>query len=414
MSPYDNPNELLRNARNRPGVVALADVIHQFETGDSEQRRMAIETLLLIGNDKPERIEAAMTDIEPLLNADDTDLRTATAHLIATVTAEHPERVIPLVPAIIDRLDDTVTVRDDLARALAHIARVSPDDVVSAVSSLEDYLDSELPFLRKHAVDAISGVARELPSEVTPLVPALIEVLANRPDTIPGETLTEIDTPQMRRELQRREAQTRVRSEACRQTAALTLAEIGETHPDTLVKHISRFVNILKTETTPDIRAPIIDLCGRIAQEHPTDASLTIEPLGNILLESDHTTVQATTAWTLGILADEYPVAVAAATRPALPTLVDLLGENLYTNGAVTGLLAYVAEQYPEAVKPTVPALLELIDDEHNSVRGGVVWTLGFVGGDDAIDALETVKETDPDSVVRQAASEALQYANDE
>lgn len=73
-----------------------------------------------------------------------------------------------------------------------------------------------------------------------------------------------------------------------------------------------------------------------------------------------------------------------------------------------TGVAAHVAEREPDRFQPAIPRLLEMLEDDHEVVRGGVIWTLRALDGSRALEGLRRASREDPSEELRELAAEAV------
>ncbi|WP_276256281.1 HEAT repeat domain-containing protein [Halomontanus rarus] len=73
-----------------------------------------------------------------------------------------------------------------------------------------------------------------------------------------------------------------------------------------------------------------------------------------------------------------------------------------------TGIAAHVVEREPDRFERAVPRLLELLEDEHEVVRGGAIWTLRALDDPRAVDGLRRTSREDPSEDLRELATEAV------
>lgn len=73
-----------------------------------------------------------------------------------------------------------------------------------------------------------------------------------------------------------------------------------------------------------------------------------------------------------------------------------------------TGIAAHAVEREPDRFERAVPRLLELLEDDHEVVRGGAIWTLGALDDPRAVDGLRRTSREDPSEELRELATELV------
>ena len=128
-------------------------------------------------------------------------------------------------------------------------------------------------------------------------------------------------------------------------------------------------------------------------------------PTVHELLSADNDRLRANAAGLLADLADEYPEKV----QPVVSDAIELLNdENDHARYNATSILARVADHNPEAVESAIEALIDALNEDRPEARENACWALGYLKATTAEDALTSLAESDPNERVRQVASQAL------
>lgn len=128
-----------------------------------------------------------------------------------------------------------------------------------------------------------------------------------------------------------------------------------------------------------------------------------------ILLNADAYRLRANAGGLLADLADEYPEAI----RPAVPRAIELLDdEDDKVRYNATLILARVAKAYPDDVTPAIGALIDALNEEFTYSRSNACWSLGYLKAEEARETLTAVKQSDPNDEGRNGAECALHQIN--
>lgn len=151
-------------------------------------------------------------------------------------------------------------------------------------------------------------------------------------------------------------------------------------------------------------RIGVIAALGRLTKQHPA-MTKEIIPTARDLIQDDNVYVASNAAGLLADLADEYPEAVATEIDP-LVQLLDHDDTELRYNAVA--VLTRVAEVDPEAVEPLIPEFINLLDDELVDTRFNACWALRYLDATAAVERLKKVVETDENKRVKSVALHAI------
>lgn len=351
--------------------------------------------------------EAAVESIREGLSSDDPETRRETIRSLFEGREEWTG-LEPLIPDLIETLEDDSFVRESAAKAIGRIGTLSPDQA----EALATRLDGGERATRYYAVDALHGVAENDPGAIEPAISALVEFLAVR-DGLEGQTP---DSWLAGGPVEEHDSPTTMRSHGMRRLRAVeALGRVAETDPDSLADEADGLVGIAGRPDHPEVRTDVLAILATVAEARPEPFKGEIEPIAAILDGGDgegagaDASVRANAAFLLAILAEDRSTAVAdaAASRgDAIAAMLDSV-DDVATNAAI-GLCAYVAEERPGTVEPMADSVLALLDHDLKSVRGNAVWTLAPLDGEGIDDRLAAVAEDDPSEEIRDHAAAVL------
>ncbi|GAB6863230.1 HEAT repeat domain-containing protein [Haloplanus litoreus] len=342
--------------------------------GHEDVRGAAIDALDAIGADAIERLVAEMAGVDTeggadwvraeafveTLNADRPELRMAAANALRRLGDPGA------LPALIDVLDDPEPrVRARAARACGAIG----DE--RAANALAARLDDPASRVRREAADALASIGTD--RALTPLIGAVTddndEVRYAAVMALGGYQGPEAIDPLI--------AALDDESDVVRRAAVFSIIELLAAAP---------------TEQSHRIRDTVVD------RLESADRSV-VDPLVELLAESNQPRERRNAAWLLGRVAGEEGRA------DAVDALVDALDADDGTTAqfAATSLV----ELGGAAVED---ALLDLLEDAERSdaARSKAVFVLGKVGGERAREELETLLDRTNDEAVRKQAFSAL------
>ena len=354
----------------------------------------------------------AIAAVASLLDADDVTVRRGAALALRTSFETHPVPVRGLAGTLAAALsDEDHLVRNHAGVALANLSWAHPSASVAAIGDLPPALDPNRLDLLSSALDVATVAVETDPGAAVPLLDALFDVLlglAERDDhgpieSIPNE-LSEAATDYQRQH----------RTELRRQRGRVVnvIATILVESPEAAASVRNSLADALSDEAVGEHRASLAEVVGHVAEGHPDAVAPAIDPLVGLLDDPDRA-VAASAARSLGILAETSGDRVADAVVGRVGALVDLLGaETPRARVASAGLLAYVGEFRPEAVRSATAALLEGLDDGEADVRATAALALGYAGVPEALVPLRELTG-DPDERVRATAERAIDRIED-
>ena len=312
--------------------------------------------------------------------------------------------------AVCNRIETTTGKSRRLA--LVHLARITdaaPEAASGAVSTLVPLLEETPPAVQGEALGCLQAIAAVDNEAVKPAVASTKRLLSTA-------------SPQQLRD-------------ACLQF----LLEIARTDPSPLVEMVPEFGTLLTAERAdpaivsrvlnqisiaePEALMPIVSkvelfleqgpdtgrvgvlaALGRLTKQHPA-MTKEIIPTARDLVQDENVYVASNAAGLLADLADEYPEAVATEIDPVVQLLDHDDTELRYNAVAV---LTRVAEVDPEAVEPLIPEFIDLLDDEFVDTRFNACWALRYLDATAAVERLKEVVETDENKRVKSVALHAI------
>jgi len=343
------------------------------EDDDEEVRGAAIDALDAIGADAIERLVAEMAGVDSegadwvraeafveTLSADRPELRMAAANALRRLGDAGA------LPALVEALDDPKPrVRSRVARACGAIGDESAADALAA------RLDDPVGHVRREAADALAAIGTE-----RSLAP-LLDAVDDDNDEVRYAAVMALGGYQGAAAIDPLIEALDDDSDVVRRAAVFSIVELLAAAP---------------TEQSHRIRETIVDRLGS------ADRSV-VDPLVELLEESNQPRERRNVAWLLGRVADDegYDDAVAA--------LIDALDTDDGTTAqfAATSLVELGGETVERE-------LLDLLEDAECSetAQSKAVFVLGKVGGERARDRLETVLDRTDDEEIRKQAFSAL------
>ena len=312
--------------------------------------------------------------------------------------------------AVCDRIENTTGKPRRLA--LVHLARITdaaPEAASAAVSTLVPLLEETPPAVQGEALGCLQAIAAVDDEAVAPAVAPverflptassrqlrdaclrfLLEVARTDPSPL-VETVPELGA-------------LLTADQADPAIVSRVLNQISMAEPDALMPVVSKLEIFL--EQGPDTgRVGVLAALGRFTKQHPA-MTKEIIPTARDLIQEDDIYVASNAAGLLADVADEYPEAVATEIDPFVQLLDHDDAQLRYNAVAV---LTRVADVNPEAVEPLIPRLIDLLDDELVDTRFNVCWALRYLDATAAVERLTEVVETDPNEKVQSVALHAI------
>jgi len=205
---------------------ALAALVSDLSTASVETRKACVRSLNPTGDDPPLALDSAsiartLPAFEPLLTDEERSVRLTTAKLFVAVAEAAPGAVVPIVPALADRLADDEEfyyvrarsaealgyialchpdaagspevladlrvglsfdepeVKEKLAKALEYVTLGNPRRLRYQVSRLAEHLDDEVGLVRYHLTTALVIIGCEFPDALAEAVEPLVARLAD-------------------------------------------------------------------------------------------------------------------------------------------------------------------------------------------------------------------------------------------
>ena len=152
------------------------------------------------------------------------------------------------------------------------------------------------------------------------------------------------------------------------------IRRVADQHPDACEPAISTLVDRLSSGDIA-VQAEIIGILHELSGEDPELVRPTIETLSGFLDIETHDRLRKGTVAILSCVAEEDPAVVS----DLVPKLEVLLKETTDDTGSTQQILTRVAAEYPEAVLPIVPTLVEHVSDPSHTHRVGTLSVLGQI-----------------------------------
>ena len=260
----------------------------------------------------PETMSAVDVKIDRLregLRSEDNLVRTHTARLVSALAVDDLETVEPLVPTLVEALDDDriVVLRESLL-VLAGVADDSPSAVHDAIPDLLALLDHETPLIPSLAAEVVRVLAIHRVEWFVPYVGELVTAMADEPtDPIAGPaTVPATPNTEPRAHLANVSKQEMERQITARTIVANVVYEVAETDADTVLPHASRFISIVR-DGSGAVPAASVGAISFISENHPDAVAEAVEPLCDRLTTRDRT-VQVHAISALGYIDDSSAV----------------------------------------------------------------------------------------------------------
>jgi HEAT repeat protein len=353
-------------------VDALVRAAQSDDHGDV--RGAAIDALDAIGADAIERLVAEMAGVDTEGGAD----WVRAEAFVETLTADRPELRMAAanalrrlgdpgaLPALIDVLDDPeARVRARAARACGAIGDERAADALAA------RLDDPRGRVRREAADALASIGTD--RALTPLIGAVTD----DDDEVRYAAVMALGGYQGPEAIDPLIAALDDGSDVVRRAAVFSIIELLAAAP---------------TEQSHRIRETVVD------RLESADRSV-VDPLVELLTESNQPRERRNAAWLLGRVADEE------GREDAVDALVGALDAD---DGTTAQFAATSLVELDGAV--VEDAVLDLLEDGERSdaARSKAVFVLGKVGGERARAELETLLDRTDDQAVRKQVFSAL------
>ncbi|MFD1511918.1 HEAT repeat domain-containing protein [Halomarina rubra] len=358
---------------------------------------------------------------------------------VAAVAEVNPDHVVPFVDRLQQTASEDAVVESMVTSALADVAAAHPDQVRTAVPYLIGRVEGGDPMVRRNALRALARVASHAPTSVTPARQATLDalcdaaehddetrahaavVLRQLSEVVPEQLVEDTDRllgvlratsateqphlsngPDADEELERERQDVLVHHASTGTALASTLVILATEVPARLTTSSDTIAAAL-SNADAGVGAHIAESLAILGAEDPTALCGQAETLAAVL-DDERTRPHAATA--LAYLAEDNPEAVADAVVPHIDSLLAAVPRaDSEERRAMVGLLAYVAEERPSAVRPGRDTVVDLLGDDDAGVRGQALWTLRFIGVD-SLEPLRTIESEDPVSELRILAGD--------
>jgi len=294
--------------------------------------------------------------------------------------------------------------------ALVDVIRVRPEAVLDYLPVLSESLQSDDILVEAGALYCIADLAQDYPNHVTPLADRIVPMLSVDGDegylegAIPYvSAVADADAEAVLDAVPRLAALLEAGAPK-EHELILAISRIAKRHPEEVLPVIRNLLRYIKDQEAEN-RVAATAAIGYVADDFPDAVSESAFPTLFELLETDHPTLRANVAGVIADLANEFPERV----RPAVPLAIDRLDdEDEKARYNATSILAHVADEYPEAVEPAIDPLVEMLGDDFHATRNNACWALGLLRANEAREKLEDLRRNDPDEDVQQGADWAL------
>ncbi|MFB6194562.1 MAG: HEAT repeat domain-containing protein [Haloplanus sp.] len=388
-----------------PDDVSVGALVAALQRDPPDDPDRAKEAFTSLAAADPAAVSAAVDALAPLVTDDACGPAAGVA--LSALANEYPGRAKGAAQPLCDlaKAEDKVYARKYAFHGLESLAAEHPSALDPAVVPVLRSNLSGDTFERKGPALAVTAeLARQDPAIVASLSPLLVEQVTIEKEFGTEQEYFEELPDQLRSQLQEDE----VRWMRLRMIAALTLVEVARVDPDAVVEAALTLVDRLDEESNLTVREATYDLVWLVGQERPGAVSAAIEPFAERLRAEADPEIRGKVARALGMLADDERAAVVGAVEPAMSVVYEMLdADEPVARAGATGLLSYVAEAEPDRVEPVASRLQELAVDGPTYVRGNAIWSLAYVGGEDAAETLRELADSADDEDIRALATEA-------
>ena len=280
-------------------------------------------------------------------------------------------------PADIDEITTALTSADPPTRreavdAFGVLVRTDPEAAIAHVDTVADRLDDESLVVARGAAEALAPLARERPEALVGRVDTVVELLAA--DALDLSF-----------------------------AGGKLLSSLAVECPDGVAASADRLLEILTEDEVPAPESSVPETVER------NDGRQVVRDVQREALERRQY-VRRTAANVVVAVVEDDPSHLAAP--DALGTLLDDPDPGVV--GPALDALGTTAESDPDAVRPVPDSIRDCLDHDAAAVRARAVRTLGYLGDESAVPALETVAVEDTDQDVSELAAETAAFLADD
>ena len=362
---------LFEDARADPGSIDIERCVALLEAREPTARRFTLDALRILGEYEPGRIREAMEAsgpfIRPRLADEDPSVRAAALAALTPIYEANPSNISSDIDRIREMLEeDPPLVVGKALRLLERVARYNPDPIRGLADTVIPFLSVETPSTRASAVVVISAISEVDADEISPAVPALIDIVTDPNRRINAgpfsPTTVDRDSQERIRAAGREETE---RARAVRAAAARTLAQVAVAQPGTVVSHLEQILEILR-DPDPQLRLVAAEIIVPLAKDRPQTVLNALDTLQQCLREDDLEAVHASLTQALSALAAEYPQAIVPVVEEHAGIFHEMLVYDAYSvRGSAAHLLAI--SESPAIVRPVRDDLEELAETSTRS-----------------------------------------------
>jgi len=398
-----DPERLRERVRETPAEAIPAEFARAVWSSPRDADVVG-EVLAALAEEGP--FPGATEAVAGCLEADDVSVRRGGALALRVCTDAAPAVEATVSTALAGALTDgDHVVRRHALVALANAARARPRAAVECVDRLSGALDPDSLDLLSSGLEVATVAAETDPEAAVRLLGPLFDVLSGLAGRDPGETTALPGGASGGARDRYRNEVTELRRQRGRTVNVIATVLLGQ--PTAVAEVRDALTEALGCASLGPHRGSLAEVVGHVAETDPGAVEPMVDPLAGLLDEQDHEVV-ASAAWALGVLAEPFGERVADAAADHTGPLVDLLKtDDRRARVASAGLLAYVGEFRPEAARPAVDALVEMLNGGEPRERATAALALGHVGTDEALPALRSATD-DADDTVRSTAERAI------
>lgn len=290
------------------------------------------------------------------------------------VAFDRPEDCTPAIPLLRPRLreDKFVALADALITFRA-IGNADAGAIAPATDEIVPHLDAATVTARREAAKCMAAIAEEYPSDAVDAVPGLATIVEEEADG--------------------------------RNHAVYALSRVSREYPDAVKPTVEMLVEaVLDAELADIVRVNATAALGRVVGEYPSMGVGIIDDIAE-LFDAEIPKLRNNA---IALVADVATIHTDVV-EPHLAEISAMLDdEDDFSRINASGVVSRVAEDFPAAVEPAAADLQDALTDDVALVRQNACWALGYIGADEAKDALEERVSIDADPDVRHQAAWAL------
>jgi hypothetical protein len=301
---------LRRAATANPDAVRVSAVLSLLDRDEMSiyQQEEAVRALRRIAVVHPEDCTPAIPILRSLLGDSDTVSPADILKTLSAIGEQRPDAIAPATSEITPYIESNlVSARREAAACLKHITSEDPSDAVDAVPKLARVIEDDADGAR-HAVAALARIAREHPDAVTPVADLLGSAVVDQSqsDTIRMSAIAALGrcvevSPTLAVDIVDDVAQLlTAENYRLRNNAVALLFEVSTIHTDAVEPFVDDIADLLTVDDAYT-RTNASGTLARVAEDFPAAVG-DVTPRFVELLTDDESAVRENACWALGYL----------------------------------------------------------------------------------------------------------------